>query len=925
MSQQFLHVGSSHDRTQACLAADGGLTEVTDMSTAWVRVGERGWGGQRTITAGIRVVADGGVVSVAPGEYRESVVLDRTVTVVAERGPDTVRLVAPRGAALTVSGGAGIVRDLTVEAGPGDDPAVLVTAGTVVLERCTVTGGRVEVIGAAAPELRDCRLRPSGEVGLLLTGDSRAIVRGGTLSDVTGVAVILDAGAAPDISKLFIAAPAGDGVQARGHAAGVLEDCEIAGSGGAGLRVTGGAAPLLRRCRIRDGKAEGVHVSSAIADSAPPAAGHAGESCTVLDGCEITGTASAGVVVGGGGRIVLRGCRIERAATTGILAEGSSRVRSEATTVTDCGDTALVVRGDAELTAKGGTVARPAGNGAFAVGASRLELDSCEMTGTGYTAIHLGERAAAVLRDCKVDGSSEHGIRVTGSAHLAADGTWIERSAMTGVLVEDHGDAVLTRCRIADSRTGISLRAAHRALISDCDVTGQGRAGIEVETGAGAVLRDTRIRDTGSAGLVMAEGTLLIARNCEITDTRGSGVVIKADASPEIRSTVITRTGRNGVYVSPGAHLLLEDCALSATDYPALYAGAGADPVIRRCRFHDTSQDVLLDDGAEPVFADCAADRVTTSLLPADGGAVTAGTRRAALAAPLASAGPASGGPADGDSGGETLEELLAELDRLVGLQRVKKDVTTLVSLAQLVRKREELGLRPPPISRHLIFAGNPGTGKTTVARLYGRLLHALGMLSNGHLVETDRSDLVGEYVGHTGPKTQAVFSRALGGVLFIDEAYALTPRGQSADFGQEAISTLVKLMEDHRDEVVVIAAGYPDDMQHFISANPGLASRFSRTLNFDDYITGDLVGIVMCQAEQHQYTLGEPTCEAVSDFLERMPRDERFGNGRTARQLFQRMTERHAQRTAALDNPTAEALSALLPDDLPDHQEFAA
>jgi Holliday junction resolvasome RuvABC ATP-dependent DNA helicase subunit len=498
---------------------------------------------------------------------------------------------------------------------------------------------------------------------------------------------------------------------------------------------------------------------------------------------------------------------------------------------------------------------------------------------------------------------------------------------MTGIVVEEHGDVVLTRCRIADSRTGITLRAAHRALVEDCDVTGHGRAGIEVGTGAGVVLRDTRIRGTGSAGLVAGEGSLLIVHSCEIADTGGSGVVIKAGARPEIRATVITRTASNGVYVSDGAHVLLEDTTLSATGYPAMFAGAGADPVIRRCRFHDTGQDVLLADGAEPVFEDCAAERVTTSLLPAADGAsgIAAGTRRAPLAAPLpGSAGPASD-PGSAARAQENLDELLGELDRLVGLQRVKRDVTTLVSLAQLVRKREELGLPPPPMSRHLVFAGNPGTGKTTVARLYGRLLHALGMLATGHLVETDRSDLVGEYVGHTGPKTAAAFNRALGGVLFIDEAYALAPRGQASDFGQEAISTLVKLMEDHRDEVVVIVAGYPDDMQHFISVNPGLASRFSRTLSFDDYATEDLAGIVVHQAEDHQYEMAEPTRQAMTDFLARMPRDEGFGNGRTARQLFQRMTERHAQRVSSIEDPTAAALSTLLPEDLPEDQELVS
>jgi SpoVK/Ycf46/Vps4 family AAA+-type ATPase len=283
---------------------------------------------------------------------------------------------------------------------------------------------------------------------------------------------------------------------------------------------------------------------------------------------------------------------------------------------------------------------------------------------------------------------------------------------------------------------------------------------------------------------------------------------------------------------------------------------------------------------------------------------------------------PAGSGTGEPDATGEepqTLDDLLAELNKLVGLGRVKRDVAAMVKLMQMVKRRQETGLPPPPLSRHLVFAGNPGTGKTTVARLYGRILAKLGILESGHLVEADRGALVGEYVGHTAPKTQAVFRRALGGVLFVDEAYALTPEGRGTDFGQEAISTLVKLMEDHRDEIVVIVAGYPGEMESFIGSNPGLSSRFSRTLTFDDYTPEEMVRIVEHQAAAHQYTLLPASRELLLAFFEQAPRAQGFGNGRSARQLFQQMTERQAQRVAEVADPTTAELSTLLPADVPD------
>jgi hypothetical protein len=941
------------------------------MSAGLVRVGARGFGMQRTITPGIRAAGDGAVVSVTPGEYRESLLLDRTVVIVAEKGAGSVRVVPATGPALRVVAGAGTVRDLTLAQETSGAAAVQVTSGSPVFERCDVVGGHLEIGGNAQPELRDCRITKAAGGALRLTGDSRATVRGGSLSDLTGPGVLVDGGAAPRLSGLTITRPSGDGIRVSGHATGEFSDCEIVGPAGAGLRVQANAALLLRRCRITETKAEGVHVmtqpaaasdgpatagaklvpagpASAGAKPAPvrdrpapessqpgppngqrtpddgsPApgedsAGLPGESRTVLESCEILAAGSAGILAAGAADIVLRNCRVERSATVGLLAADDSRIEATGSTIADCADTALVARDSAVIVAGQCAVLRPAGNGVYTVGAGRVELTGCELAGTGFSAVHLGGQTEAVLAGCTIGESAEHGVAVAGEALLTADETVLDGARMSGIVVSDRGDATIRRCQVSGARDGVVVRSRHRVLIEDCGISRSRRAGLTVGDGAGAVVRGTTIAEAGTAGMVAEDGSLLIASDCEITGAGGSGLVVRAGARPEIRSTLIARTASNGVYVSDNAHLVLEDCELAQTGYPALYAGQGADPVVRRCLFRDTAQDVLLADGAQAVFEQCRADKVTTSLLPADAGAGPG----AATGRP----GTSDRGPTGGEQGGSPeadLEALLAELRLLIGLDRVKRDVTTLAQLAQMVRLREEAGLVPPPVSRHLVFAGNPGTGKTTVARLYGRLLHALGMLTSGHLIEADRGDLVGEYVGHTAPKTQAVFRKALGGVLFIDEAYALTPRGQSSDFGQEAIATLVKLMEDHRDEVAVIVAGYPDDMIRFMDANPGLASRFSRTLTFDDYSTPELTDIVAAQAAQHQYELPEPTRQALHEFIDQIPRGTAFGNGRTARQIFQKMTERHAGRLTQATAPTAAQLSTLLPEDLPRQDEM--
>jgi ATPase family associated with various cellular activities (AAA)/Right handed beta helix region/AAA lid domain len=444
-----------------------------------------------------------------------------------------------------------------------------------------------------------------------------------------------------------------------------------------------------------------------------------------------------------------------------------------------------------------------------------------------------------------------HGIEVRATA-----------AALQAVAVE----LTVERCTFgAELGPAIAVRDCPRLTLSRCTVAGAAQ-GIVVESSSG------RIDDT------------------TVTDVAGDGVVVGLGADPHLCNCVIAGCGQRGVYVYQHARPVIEGCEISRTSGEGVAVAQQSRPELRRTRVHDTQGvGIAFAPGCAGSVEECHVDNTASPPIALADGATTV------LVEPTRPARPST---PTGDAG---LDELLAGLDAMVGLPAVKAEVHALVDEIQVNEWRRRAGLSVGTVSNHLIFAGAPGTGKTTVARTYGRLLKALGVLARGQFREVSRRDLVGQYIGHTAEKTSLVFEEAKGGVLFIDEAYTLSRQAGSGDFGQEAIDTLVKLMEDHRDEVAVIVAGYTAEMADFLAANPGLASRFSKTIEFEDYTPEDLLAIIHRMVDEGDYLMADEATPVLLDYFGTIVGAADFGNARDARRLFESTRTAQSQRLRTL------------------------
>ncbi|MGW2692791.1 right-handed parallel beta-helix repeat-containing protein [Streptomyces sp. NPDC001296] len=702
----------------------------------------------------------------------------------------------------------------------------------------------------------------------------------------------------------------------RGQAA--LDGCQISGEAWAAVLAWQDGVVALRDCHITNAQGAGIVVTSGGGN--------------VVERSRIQEVGSSAVVVAEHGRLTLRECQLERARGNGVCVNGQATAVVEATRIAGSGKPALAVEQNARADLTEVEVTGSAALDAYLTSTAEVVLTRCSFSGSGGQAVHVGGGSAPVLRGCVISGAGREGVHVAPGGRPRLEGCRISGTP-TGLLVEADGRAegadltvegagtvavhaqggeVLLERLKTDGGSGAALRAAGpkaRLTVRDADLAVGGPVAVELEESASAALSAVRLRSGGGTGLALASGS-----RAEVDGSAFSGctTVIGAEAELTVRDSEFTGSDSDGLRVTGGGAVTAVGCRINGARGHGVHVQASSRAELTNCAVFDNGGDGMRCNTDEPVRVhDCevrdnggvpvhqlksgqvSVERVDT------GGAPSGRTVTSADALGGAS-GPESGRQPQGAR--HTGTGPLAELEALVGLESVKREVTGLINLNKMTQRRQEMGLPMPPMSRHLVFAGPPGTGKTTVARLYGAVLAELGILSQGHIVEVARADLVAQIIGGTAIKTTEVFNKALGGVLFIDEAYTLTnqSRGTGPDFGQEAVETLMKLMEDHRDEVVVIVAGYSAQMDQFLASNPGMASRFARTVEFPNYSPEELVTIVRGLCAKHYYELSESALEALDRYFEDVPKSDTFGNGRVARQVFEEMISKQASRLAS-------------------------
>jgi SpoVK/Ycf46/Vps4 family AAA+-type ATPase len=814
-------------------------------------------GCHRRISDALATAESGEIINVFPGEYDERLCLSVPVTITARDGRGSV-VVMPdvRGCGILMATETATLSGLVLNHRDDERASVDVGVGRLRLDECELRANSpaaVFVHDGASIVMNDCSVSNAVGAGIVAADNATGAVERCRIENLGTSGVVLRTGADLMLRECHIAEAQGNGVCGTEAARGAIVGCDISKTGGPAVALEKQATTRLVNTKVHGVSDVGVYVT--------------GAGKATVDGCEIKETAGDGLLLADGADPLVLRTTLSRTRGHAVRITGRSRGSFDRCTISDVPASGVCVGGGSDPTFTGLRLRECADVGLLVTDGSAGTFEDVEIRQVRQHAVRVSSGANPLFRGLTISDCQGHGIVVSDNGRTRIENAEITDTRFAAIHSIQGGSPEMQESRLSGSDdVAVLVGELGRCVLRECEITDARTGGVTVEHGGEASVHRSTIRGNGGDGVAFAAGSRGEVTECEIFDNDGDGVRVDSENPIVIRGCAVGRNRGAGLRQStPGPRLTVENLTSEDNGAPDVYGTP------------------------TPAFSPNATVTKPRTKMEAQTSVETAST-----------------------------EALLAELDTLIGLRQVKREVAALVSLQQLARRRAAVGLPSPPMSRHLVFAGQPGTGKTTVARLYGKILASLGALPKGHVVEVARADLVAQYVGATAIKTTEKFNEALGGVLFIDEAYTLSAEsGSGPDFGREAIDTLVKLMEDHRDDVVLIAAGYSHEMRRFLQSNPGLASRFTRTVEFENYTPEELVTIVEHFCRTHLYTLEYGTRAAIEAYFTKLPRDETFGNARVARQVFEEMVDRQAQRLSRDPGASAQDLTRLMEEDL--------